>query len=468
MSTIGNIFRQTNPYDNIVKQLVQLESQTKVRYEIQKGIQNEKKTAIGVVSSAISKFVSSIEELQDPTSKPFHPLTAISSNKDTVAVDPTSTLKRPATFGLTIDRLASNDIVLSQIMSGSSTSLANIGDGSVDITIGDKTETISISSTFEDDAGVVQQKTNSQILEDFSTSIDDVFGEEARANRFMVSGDNVQFSVQSLETGFDNRIQFSEATGFLSDLTTNSTRVTPEAELNALFTIDGVNFERGQNQIDDAVEGLSFTLKKATGEEEELSVNRDIKKARSNVDGFISAFNEMNTTIRDRTFVNTETDRRGPLQDNRSIRNLTLGLRQTGLLAVSGVSEGEVSRLSEIGISFKNDGTMFVDDSELLTEMLTERPDELARLFTDESSAVSLMRNEADAFINSENGILSTIESGFDQKIERLDTKIAAQERFLSRYEEEQRERFNQLQAIIDQGDAQFAQIMNFRNSLGF
>lgn len=468
MNEIGNIFQQSNPYDNIVKQLVQLESQTKVRYEIQKGIQNEKKTAIGTVSSAISKFVSSIEELQDPTNKPFHPLTAISSNKDTVTVDPTSTLKRPATFGLTIDRLASNDIVLSQIMSGSSTSLANMGDGSIDITIGDKTETISVSSTYEDDAGVIQQKTNSQILEDFSKNIDDVFGEEARANRFMVSGDDVQFSVQSLETGFDNRIQFSGATGFLADLTTNSTRVTPEAELNALFTIDGVNFERGQNQIDDAIEGLSFTLKKATGEEEELSVNRDIKTARSNVDGFISAFNEMNQTIRDRTFINTETNRRGPLQDNRSIRNLTLGLRQTGLLAVDGVNEGEASRLSEIGISFKNDGTMFVDDSERLTEMLTERPDEVTRLFTDDNSAVSLMKTEAEVFVKSGSGILATIESGFDQKIDRLDTKIVAQNRFLERFEEEQRERFNQLQAIIDQGDAQFAQIMNFRNSLGF
>ena len=468
MSTIGNIFQQTNPYEKFVQQLVQLESQTKVRYEIQKGIQNEKKTAIGAVSSAISKFVSSIEELQDPINKPFHPLSAISSNKDTVTVDPVSTLKRPATFGITIDRLASNDIMLSQIMSGSSTNLADLGDGTIDITIGDKTESISVLATYEDDDGITQQKTNSQILEDFSKNIDDLFGDEARANRFIVSGDDVQFSIQSLETGFDNRIQFSGATGFLSDVTANSSRVTPEAELNALFTIDGVNFERGQNQIDDAVEGLSFTLKNATGEKEELAVNRDLKKARSNVDGFISAFNEMNRTIRDRTFIDTEADRRGPLQDNRSIRNLTLGLRQTGLLAVDGVNEGEASRLSEIGISFKNDGTMFVEDSDLLTEMLTERPDEVARLFTDENSAVSLMRDEADAFINSENGILSTIENGFDQKIERLDNKIAAQERFLTRFEQEQRERFNQLQAIIDQGDAQFAQIMNFRNSLGF
>lgn len=468
MSTIGNIFQQSNPYEKFVQQLVQLESQTKARYEIQKGIQNEKKTAIGDVSSAISKFVSNIEELQDPSNNPFQPLQATSSNKDTVTVEPTSTLERPASFGITINRLASKDTVLSEVMNGSNTDLAALGDGSVDITIGDKTETIAVLSTYEDENGVVQQKTNSQILEDFSKSIDDVFGEQVRANRFNVSGDDVQFSMQSLETGFDNRIQFTGAAGFLDYLTTNTSRVTPETELNALFSIDGVNFERGQNQIDDAVDGLSFTLKEATGETEEITVDRDQQKARRNVDGFISAFNEMNRTIRDRTFIDADNNRRGPLQDNRSIRNLTLGLRQTGLLGMSGVNEGEASRLSEIGISFQNDGTMFVDDSELLTEMLTERPDEVARLFTDENSAISLMRNEADSFINSENGILSTIENGFDRKIDRLDTKIANEERFLSRFEEEQRQRFNELQAIIDQGDRQFAQIMNFRNSLGF
>jgi flagellar hook-associated protein 2 len=468
MSTIGNIFQQTNPFEKFVQQLVQLESQTKFRLEVQKGVQNEKKTALGAISSAISKFVSNIEELQSATNKPFQPLSAVSSNKDTVTVESTSTLNKPATYGITINRLASNDIVLSQIMNGNNTDLAALGDGTVDITIGDKTETISVESTYEDDEGVIQQKTNSQILEDFSKSIDEVFGDSARANRFIVNGDDVQFSVQSLETGFDNRIQFSGATGFLDNLTTNSTRVLPEAELNALFTIDGVNFERGQNQIDDTIDGLRFTLKKATGEQEEISVNRDIKKARSNVDGFISAFNNMNKTIRDRTFIDTETNRRGALQDNRSIRNLTLGLRQTGLISMSGVNEGEASRLSEIGISFKNDGTMFVDDDELLSEILTERPDEVARLFTDENSAVSQMKAEAEVFVKRGSGLISTIESGFDQKIDRIDSKIAAQNRFLERFEDEQRARFNQLQAIIDQGDAQFSQILTFRNRLGF
>ncbi|MCH8557616.1 MAG: flagellar filament capping protein FliD [Balneolia bacterium] len=468
MSSIGNIFRQTNPYENFVKQLVQIESQTKLKLQAQKGVQNEKKTALGAVSSAISKFVSKIDELKNDTTRPFHPLAATSSNKDTVNIETTSTQNRTGTYGITINRLATNDIVLSEIMDGTDTNLSAFGSGSIEITIGEQTETISVETTFEDDQGVVQQKTNSQILEAFSKNIEDAFGDKARANRFNVSGDNVQFSMQSLNSGFENRIQFENATGALAELTNTSTRATPAEELNALFSIDGVNFERSTNVVDDAVEGLTITLNQATGERELLTVNRDINKARRNVTEFVSAFNEMNKTIRDRTFLDAENDRRGALQDNRSIRNLTIGLRQTGLLPMEGVAEGEAARLSDIGISFRNDGTMFIDDEELLTEMLTERPDELARLFTDENSTVSQMKTEAEAFVKRGTGIIATIESGFDQRISRLDARIAAQDRFLERYEEEQRNRFNQLQAIIDQGDRQFAQIMSFRNLMGF
>ena len=468
MSTIGNIFTQSNPYERFVQQLVQIESRTKLQLQSQKSVQNEKKTALGEVSSAISKFVSNITELQSPTNNSFKPLSNTSSDRSVVSIQSSDGIKKPSTSNITVNRLATNDIVLSDIMDGKDTNLAGFGSGSIDITIGDRTETITIETTYEDDDNVVQQKTNSELLASFAEKINEAFDDEVRASRFNVSGDDVQFSIQSLESGFDNRVQFDNASGVLFQIMENFNRATPEEELNAQFTIDGVNFERSQNIVTDAVEGLSFTLHKATGELETLSINRDINKAKSNVTGFISAFNEMNKTIRDRTFLDTENNRRGALQDVRAIRNLTISLRQTGLLPIGDAQEGELARLTDIGISFKQDGTMFIDDDTLLTEMLSERPDEVERLFKDENSSISQMKAEAEAYVKRGSGIIPTIESGFEQRISRLDTRIAAQDRFLERYEQEQRDRFNQLQAIIEQGDAQFSQIMAFRNALGF
>lgn len=467
MSSISNLFLQNNPYEKFVQQLVQIESRTKLQLQNQKSVQNEKKTALGQVSSSISKFISKIDELQKPNNKSFQPLSGTSSNRDTVRITSTDGIKKPANYNITIDRLAKNDIVLSNVMDGNGSELSVFGNGSVEITIGEKTETISVETTYEDDNGDIQQKSNSEILTSFADKIDEQFGDVARANRFNISGDNVQFSMQSLDTGFDNRIQFSNATGVLDEIVSNTTRSTPEEDLNARFTIDGVEFERGSNSIDDAIEGLSFTLVKATGEQEQLSVTRDVSKARTNINGFIAAFNEMNTTIRDRTFLDSANNRRGALQDIRAIRNLTINLRQTGLQGMD-AAEGDISRLSEMGISFRNDGSMFVDDAELLTEALTDRAEEVTRFFADEDSIISQMKLQAEAYTKRDSGILTSIESGLDQKIDRLDNRITAQNRYLERYEEQQRAIFNQLQAVIDRGDAQFAQVMNFRNRMGF
>lgn len=468
MSTIGNIFQQTNPYEKFVQQLVQLESQTKLRLQLQQSVQEEKKTALGAVSSSISKFISKIEELQEADNKALQPLSTSTSDKDVVKITSASGITKPAEYNITIDRLAKSDIALSQIMTGDDTSLSSFGDGSVTITIGDQTETISVETTYEDEFGATVQKTNSEILTSLSEQINDVFADTAKASNFNVNSTDVQFSIQSLETGVDNKLQFSDSTGVLAEIFNNVTHLVPQADLDAKFTIDGVTFERSENSVGDAIDGLTFSLLKATGEEEKMTVSRDLTKARNNVKGFISAFNEMNQTIRDRTFIDSENDRRGALQDMRSIRNLTLNLRQTGLLAMEGVADGELARLSEIGITFENDGSMVIEDQELLDQMLEERPEEVEKLFVDENSVISQMKAKAEAYTNSESGIITSLESGVDQKIERLDNRIESQNKYLARYEEKQRTIFNELQLVLAQAQSQYDRVANFRNTIGF
>lgn len=470
MSGISNIFNQNNPYERFVQQLVQIESRTKLLLQSQKSTQNEKKTALGQVSASISQFVGKIDELQDITNKAFQSLTGSSSNKDVVRITSTDGIGNPGNYDITVGRLATNDLMISQVMDGTGSELHDLGDGSVEITIGEQTENITVETTYEDDEGVIHQKTNAEILESLSDKINDTFGDLARANRFKTNGDNVQFSIQSLETGFDNRLQINNATatGFLANLTANLTRITPEAELNAQFTIDGVVFERGQNSVDDAIDGLTFELKSKSTESVRMSISRDVNKAKSNVNSFITAFNNLNKTIRDRTFLDSEKDRRGALQDVRAIRNLTINLRQTGLLPIKDIGDGELARLSEMGISFKNDGTMYIENDEMLTNLLTEDPDAVTSFFTHENSTVSLMKDQAEAYVKGDTGILSSIDSGFDQRIDRLDRRIAAQDRYLERYEEEQRKIFNDLNQIITRGESQFAQVMSFRQRVGF
>lgn len=468
MNSIQNIFQQNNPYEKFVQQLVQLESRQKLQFESQQKEQKEKKTALGVVSESISKFISKLDEFQNPGNNAFQPIKISSTNESVVEVNSAEGINRPSNYNIQVDRLASNDIGLGQIMDGEAFDLAAQGDGSISITIGERTETISVTTQKDDGNGVMVDMNNREVLETFAGAISETFGDEARASAFNVSGNDVQFSIQSLQSGSEGAFQLSGATGALAGATDTMTKLVPDAtNLDAQFTIDGVTFLRSENTVSDAITGLSFTLRGESAGNVQMSAQRDLENARENVDEFLESFNEMNRLIRERTFVDGDNNTRGPLRGFRSIRNLTLNLRQTALLPTDGADPEKLSRLSEIGISFENNGKMVVDDADMLNEALSQRPEEIAELFRSEDSAIAKMKEQAEAYTQS-NGIISSLESGVDQKISRLDTRIAQQDRYLEQFEERQRDIFNKLQQVIDQGDAQFQKVMAFRNSVGF
>lgn len=466
MASISSLVSQTSSYETFVQQLVQIESQKKLNLEIKQEEGNERKSALGQVSSAISKFENKIKELENPANKSFEPFSTSTSDESVVKINSASGIDRPSNYDITIHRLATRDNALSEVMNGEGIDLSADGDGSVTLTIGDKTETITVETNKEDENGDIVERTNQEILESFAEEITNVFGEEARASVFQVDSDNVQFSVQSLQTGFDQRIQFNDASGVLDTIISSVSHQAPQEELNASFTIDGITFERGQNEISDAIEGLSFTLLKDTGQKEQMNVERDINKAKSNINGFIAAFNDLNTTIRNKTFVDGDTGDKGSLQGMRTIRNLTMSLRQTALIGLDGVGAGEISRLSDLGISFESNGNMTLEDSDKLDQALTEDPEQVNRLFTDEQSSIAQMKALVNGFTKT-GGVLSSLENGVDYNLDTIKKRIAKEEKYLIDYEEKQREIFNQLDLILEQGQAQFEQVMNFRTSMG-
>lgn len=456
--------RQTSSYEPYVSQLVELESQKMFKMEVRVKDEKESKKALGAVSKSITDFENIIKELQNPANTSFEPFRTRSSDNSVVAVNSAKGLDRSSEYDITVNRIAKNDIALSSLYSGNNSELAASGTGSVTLTIGDKTETLTVETTKDDGNGGTIDKTNDEILTSFANQIESVFGDAAKASVFNVDGENVQFSVKSLNTGFDNRIQFSDATGVLADITGGLSHLTPQADLNAQFTIDGVNFERSGNTIDDAIDGLSFTLKKETSEAVQMTVERDVSRAKANIQDFVKKYNEMNTTILERTFINPDTGNKGPLQGERAVRNFSLNMRQTGMLSLGGVPQGEIASLADMGITFKKDGEMVISDITKLDKALSDNPEQIANFFEDESSPITQMKVRAESYTKS-GGILSTINDGLDQKIGRLDKRIASEKKYLEEYEAKQRQIFNEIDLMLEQGQAQYDAVTSFMYS---
>lgn len=137
-----------------------------------------------------------------------------------------------------------------------------------------------------------------------------------------------------------------------------------QAAQDAQLKVDGIAISRSSNTVTDAIEGVTLTLtKENAGVASSLTVASDRSGARSAVDAFVKAFNDVNKTIKDLTAFNPETRRASTLTGDSTARSVQGQVRSLVGGALTGL--GVTSRLSEIGISFKSDGTLAVDSSKL-------------------------------------------------------------------------------------------------------
>ena len=446
MSSISNIISQSGQFEDIVQQLVQLESQKKVQFQTTVRDQNRVNSDLGKISSRITTLENMINEYSLSTNNTFTPVKSTSSDDTVVNITSASNLDDPDEFSLTVSRLATRDNLLSASYTATGNNLDS--NGSVDITVDGTTHTISITPTSGD--------SNTTVLTSLKTSIETAFGDTLQVNVFDLDSTNVQLSVRSSDTGEAKRVQIANTSGSLATVFDNATRPVATNELDAAFTMNGVSFQRSSNTVSDTISGLTFELKDISATAVTLKLERDTTTARKNFDDFVKAYNDLNSDIRSKTFINGETGARGPLRELRSIRELSSQLRQ---LVIGDATSGTITNLSELGISFDNSGKMTLEDSDALETILANTPDDLNTFFSTSSSPIQSIYTHLQGYTSTD-GIIDTLEDGVSDKIDLLNKKIKKEEVYLSDYEEKQRDIFTQLELMLEQGNSQFEQVM--------
>ena len=148
------------------------------------------------------------------------------------------------------------------------------------------------------------------------------------------------------------------------------------AAQNALLTVNGLAVSSASNKVTDAVDGATLNLLK-TGTSN-VTVSRDIASARSAVEGFVKAYNDLNTTLRNVSSSDAKTGSRAVLNGDPVVRNIQLQLRG----AITGsLGEGlNLRTLSDVGIAFDTAGVLKVDSAKLNTA-LEAGPEDVSALF---------------------------------------------------------------------------------------
>ena len=210
------------------------------------------------------------------------------------------------------------------------------------------------------------------------------------ASIIKVSNGNYRVAFKSVDTGTATNYSI---TG-LNPGIFNVGFATSTLATDASITFDNTTITRSSNSIDDIVTGVTFNLLQATPPGTNLTVDiaADHDLAKQGILNFVNAYNDLKLYASQQTALGDDGQ---PLADSVLANNPTLTTTFTRLNAelsgaVNGITSGDPSRLSELGITFGDfpgdDKTPFtrniltVDDDKL-TAVLASNFDKVRKVF---------------------------------------------------------------------------------------
>jgi flagellar hook-associated protein 2 len=222
-----------------------------------------------------------------------------------------------------------------------------------------------------------------------------------------------RLSLRSRETGAENAFRVSvDATGASSglgalaydatDTATPMQRSTSAA--NAALSVNGIALSSASNTLSNVVDGLTLTLAKTTTSAVDVSVASDTASAKTAVTDFVTAFNNLAGFIRTQTAYNADSKTAGALQGDQSTLALQSQLR--AVLNEGSTASSTWSRLSDIGLAMKSDGTLDTNSTKL--DNALGNLGELKKLMAGDGNSSAAMgfvrrfKNLADAALGSE------------------------------------------------------------------
>lgn len=292
--------------------------------------------------------------------------------------------------------------------------------------------------------------TSAEIAIAANSSLEDVrdainANEEAGVAASIINdGTGYRLALSSRETGAQSSlVGFSFADGTLAE-DSDTLRPGNDAELD----INGITITSATNTVEEAIQGVSLTLSpEAEGSTLGVTVSRDDGSVKEAVNKWVSAYNELQSTIGRMIKPGTDGSSSGELIGDRTVRTLESRMVRDLTSAVPG---GEFSLLSDLGISLDKEGRLELDE-EALDAAIADAPGEVAAFFAGSSEETGMAGtfNATLERMLDDNGTLSNAIEGAESRVESLDERFTRMEASVERTVERYRSQFAQLDSMI-------------------
>ncbi len=377
--------------ESLITQLMAAEKTPLTKLATKESTLQSKISLIGQFKSVVSSVQSAAAGLQNLGK--LNGIKATLGNSSALSVTASNTAST-ASYSVDVLKLAKNQQIVSQaekFTSASKVLVAKNGEATaaamITINFGTVTETGGVKSFAADSAR--QQQISVSAGDDGEISLQDVAdainGGDYGVKASLISDKtgSVRLSLTGDDTGSENAFKIDvAATSGTADPVFSYLNFNPETSSNfdipaggaaqdSVMKLNGVEITRASNTIDDAVEGLTFTLKATTipdGSEAStptsLAVKRDSSTISTQLKAFVDAYNQLANAIKNTTSYNAETKTAGALQGDSTIRSMQNQMRAM-IGKAFGNGSGSIRTLSDLGVSFQKDGTLALDSTKL-------------------------------------------------------------------------------------------------------
>jgi len=399
-------------------------------------------SAVGTLKSALSTFQSSLSSLDTP--RAFNAEGASSSNESVFTATAAPDAVNGA-YSVSVTQLAQAQQLVSRAFAGGAS--ATVGSGTLQLSLGGSSFSISIPSTADTLAGI-------------ASAINSAPGNTGITATIITGSDGAHLVLSSSLTGAANTLQASETDGgtglaALTYDTGNTTNYTQNAAAqDAQFSISGIAYTSASNTVSDALSGVTLNLLGTTadagnGSSATLTIANDTTTVQSNISGFVSAYNTLVGALAPLGSYDATTHTAGPMMGDALLSGVQNQMR-AALYALVDTGSPTYNSLASIGITTNSDGTLSLNAA-TLQQALSADFAAVSQLFNGTSGIATTLNSQI------------TVQLGSAGVIASRSKTLVAQENALTQHTDTLNAQMDQLTASLTQ---QYAALNTLLSSL--
>jgi len=456
MISIGGLGNSID-FGPIIDVLVQAKAIPIDRINQQKLAAQSKQTDFGLLGAKLLGLQSSASSVRTRVGFDKNQVNVTSASSQNLLTATASSTAAAGTHKVTVNQLASSHQIVSKASTAVSTTDTDIVSGA------------SGTFSFQVGAGSVQTVNldANGTLEDLRNGINDL-GAGVSASILNTGSETTpvyRLVLSSNDSGGSNAITITADDTDLDTVTTgiDTFQAAQDSEIVLGEGGEAVTINRSTNTLTDVISGITLNLQAVDlANPVTISVTQDTAAVKEGISSFVNAYNEVVKFIDERTNYDPETGERGLFVGDSLARTVLDRLRQSVFSQVSGLTT--YTSASQIGFETQpTDGTIKLNEA-TLEAALSENYSAVRDLFiqnptTGTEGIAELVVDAVDTLDDVEFGALTLRQNSLTNQIKKFSEQISVKEAALSRYQEQQRIKFANLDGLL-------ASLQNQLNSL--